>query len=49
MTDRELLESMVEQNRQLKKRLKTTSLGFWGLVLGYIVIIIYGITLIVVT
>lgn len=49
MTDREILESIVKQNRELKKRLKTTSIGFWALVLGYIIIIIYGMTLIVLT
>ena len=46
MTDREILETVVKQNRELKKRLKTTSIGFWALVLGYIIIIIYTVTLI---
>ena len=46
ISDRELLESMVEQNRELKKRLKASSRVSWSLVLGYIIIIIYTVTLI---
>jgi len=49
ISDRELLESMVEQNRELKKRLKTASKVSWSLVLGYIIIIIYTVTLIAIS
>jgi hypothetical protein len=46
MTDRELAELLLEKNKELKSRLKNTSIGLWVAMLGYIIIIIYAITLI---
>ena len=46
MTDRELAELLLEKNKELKSRLKTTAIGLWVAMLVYIIIIIYAITLI---
>ena len=39
MTDRELLKILLEENKELKSRLKYTSIGLWLVLLAYITII----------
>ena len=39
MTDRELLKVLLEENIELKSRLKYTSIGLWLVLLAYITII----------
>jgi hypothetical protein len=36
MTDRELLKVLLEENKELKSRLKYTSIGLWVVLLAYI-------------
>ena len=39
MTDRELFKVLLEENKELKSRLKYTSIGLWLVLLAYITII----------
>ena len=39
MTDRELLKILLEENKELKSRLKYTSIGLWVAMFGYITVV----------